>query len=97
MRYRTDPITGDRVGLIPATCKRTVHSLSRTGYQAREVDGLLRVACIACAQIPSPDYAWVLTTSGPRPVRAELDDDPYTDITPHFILGAGRPRRQEPR
>lgn len=30
--YWTDPATGDRIGVLPRTCKRGLHDLYRSGY-----------------------------------------------------------------
>lgn len=84
--YRTDPATGDRVGVLPRTCKRGLHDLYRSGYTPQmRGESLLAIACIACRDVDhSPDYAWSLTTSGPPPARAELDDKPYEGHQPQF-------------
>lgn len=94
VRYRTIA-HGQRVGIIPRHCKLRRHDLSVTGYTAKvrrgsdqhpaERDDLLVVACTACNRDRNPDYAWTLVLSGPAPARAEMDDGPYADITPHYV------------
>lgn len=88
VRYRTDPGSGEWVGILPATCKQGRHSLSRTGYTARTVQdtGVLRVECTACVAVRDADYAWSLVLHGPPPARAELDDGPYADIDTFFTV-----------
>lgn len=83
VRYRTDSV-GARVAVLPRTCKRRLHDLA-VAYQAIEVDGELRVTCLACSKAPRPDHTWHLITTPPLPDRAELDDGPYADIEP--VLG----------
>ena len=75
VHYRVDG-TGWRVGILPATCKRGLHSLHQAGYRAAEKDGELRVTCQACAAEPHPDHSWRLSTTEPRPEAAELDELP---------------------
>lgn len=83
VRYRTDR-DGARIGVLPARCKRQRHWLHETGYRAVAEAGELCVTCTACWNEPNPDHSWRLTLTGPTPVRAELDDEPYAGITPHF-------------
>ncbi|MFI6100809.1 hypothetical protein ACIA8G_35115 [Lentzea sp. NPDC051213] len=83
VRYRTDR-DGTRVGVLPARCKRQLHSLHEAGYKAVAEGGELRVTCTACWDEPNPDHSWHLTLTKPTPARAELDDAPYAGITPHF-------------
>lgn len=89
VRYRTDHATGERVGILPATCKRGRHTFVGGQYEATvsRPNGLevLRVACLGCRAENDPDYAWLLTLEGPTPARAELDDRPYSDIEPRFM------------
>lgn len=66
VRYRTDSTAGVRIGILPATCKRGLHSLTDSRYQATVVDDLLRVACVACEEQHDPDYCWTLTLSDPH-------------------------------
>lgn len=85
VRYRYDVVTGKRIGIMPATCKRGVHSLAEVGYEATERDGRLVIRCKACAAIPKPDHSWHLTSTAPTPSSAELADGPYVGIDPHFV------------
>jgi hypothetical protein len=94
VRYRTDPASGQRVGVLPETCKRGQHSLHQVGYTARtRPPDLLVIACNACRAALDPDYAWTLTLTQPTPPRAELDDMVYLDIEPHFIMPGWLPGR----
>jgi hypothetical protein len=92
--YRTDPLTGELVGIIPATCKRGLHSHHKLGYRAREdADGYLIVECTFCVDAHLADGYWTLVLDGPRPVRAELDDGPYGKHEPHFVEASSRRNR----
>lgn len=86
LHYRRDPVTGKRIGVLPATCKRGEHSLDRVGYRATEREDHLVIQCAACAAAPHPDHSWCLVTSAPTPDSAELDDEPYAAITPLFTV-----------
>jgi hypothetical protein len=81
--YRIDEL-GERIGVIPATCRNGEHSLNRVGYRAHETpDGnYLHISCNACAgrTPPRPDHYWALHLTGPKPRRAEMNDDPYQDL-----------------
>lgn len=77
--YRTGSC-GERVGVLPARCRRNAHDLHREGYRAIEQDGVLRVSCSACSAERRADHAWALQTRGRQPDRAELDDTPYREI-----------------
>ncbi len=81
--YRLDQV-GERVGVIPATCRRGLHSLAVTGYRAYVPDDeILRVSCTACNTEAPPHWdQWWLRTTAPAPDRAELDDAPYRDLFP---------------
>lgn len=85
LHYRYDHSADRRVAVLPATCKRRVHSLADVGYRAIESNGVLRVSCNACVAMPNPDHAWRLTMAAPPPGAAELDDAPYADFKPAFI------------
>lgn len=85
LHYRYDHSADRRVAVLPATCKRRVHSLADFGYRAIESNGVLSVSCNACSAIPNPDHAWRLTMTPPAPRAAELDDAPYVEIKPVFI------------
>lgn len=81
VRYRTDA-AGERIVILPATCKRGRHSLAATGYRAIMGDGELHIRCTACAADLDLDCSWRLIAIGPSPERAELDDEPYVDVVP---------------
>ncbi|MGZ3140446.1 hypothetical protein ACVDFE_00215 [Lentzea chajnantorensis] len=83
VRYRID--AGERVGVLPASCKRGKHSLTQVGYRATTHGDVLHVSCEACAAEPNPDHYWTLQLEGALPARAELDDGPYRDVQPRFI------------
>lgn len=97
VRYRVTE-HGSRVGILPATCKRRLHSLAVTGYShvVSDEEQLLRLTCPACLAEPHPDHTWRLRMMPPPPDAAELDDDAYRDVVPQFqavpVAGAG-PRR----
>ena len=78
VRYRTD-YGGERIAVLPATCKRGRHSLAATGYRAVMREGELHISCTACAAEPDSDHSWRLIAIGPSAERAELDDEPYRD------------------
>jgi hypothetical protein len=96
VHYRRDG-SGQRVGMIPATCKRGLHNLAQGGYRTRVADGdgtLLKVMCTACSAAHDPDYAWSLTIAGAPPDRVEMDDEPYQDVKAFFVVRrAGTKRR----
>nr|CTQ93330.1 hypothetical protein [Kibdelosporangium sp. MJ126-NF4] len=83
VHYYVDAL-GARVGTLPATCRRGLHSLHEVGYQAYQHASHVSVRCDACQQeIPPPPNAyWALRTTPPLPDRAELDDTPYRDLIP---------------
>jgi hypothetical protein len=82
LRYRVDS-TGERVAILPATCKLGLHSLDPGVCRAVADDGEVQVSCPACAAFPEVDHSWRLTFSGTSPIRAELDDEPYCSLLPH--------------
>lgn len=100
VRYRTGH-HGERIGIIPRRCKRRRHDLAVTGYTARvtkgadqhprRIEDYLVVTCTACSDAPHPDHSWTLILTGDAPARAEMDDDPYADIRPHYIAIPVRP------
>ena len=77
---------GTRVGILPATCKRGLHSLAETGYSHTDSDkeNLLHITCPMCLAEPHPDHTWRLRTTPPAPAAAELDDSAYSDVEPQF-------------
>jgi hypothetical protein len=80
--YRIDS-TGERIGVLPATCRTGEHSLHKVGYRAHDTGaGYLHISCNACFQRtpPRPDHYWSLRLNGPTPPRAELDDTPYLKL-----------------
>ncbi|WP_018686521.1 hypothetical protein [Actinokineospora enzanensis] len=100
VRYRTTN-AGIRAAAIPATCKVGVHSLARVGYIARasEDEGVVRISCRECAEVPDVDHFWVLALRGAPPELVELDDEPYRDMTPIMVDPRGRgvpPERARP-
>ncbi|WP_285610526.1 hypothetical protein [Actinokineospora globicatena] len=94
VRYRTSDI-GERVAILPATCKVGAHSLARVGYraQASEQDGVVRVSCNACNENVDVDHFWALTLVGAPPARVELDDTPYADVVPVMVDPRGKSAR----
>lgn len=92
VRYRIDG-TGERIGVLPATCRATTHSLHAVGYRAfiTEGDGTLQISCNACPAANNPDHYWWLTLNGPAPERAELDDEPYRDVAARLRPRGGTP------
>ncbi|WP_026422574.1 hypothetical protein [Actinokineospora inagensis] len=95
VRYRVSNV-GERVAILPATCKTGAHSLARVGYraQASERDGVVRVSCNACNENVDVDHFWALTLAGSPPARVELDDTPYADVLPVMVEPRDRPARQ---
>ncbi|UVS80613.1 hypothetical protein [Actinokineospora sp. UTMC 2448] len=85
VRYHRDSI-GARVGVLPATCKVGIHSVSKTGYRAIERNGVLYLSCTACSEDLDPDHFWALRTDGPSPSRIELDDAPYLAMTRNMVV-----------
>lgn len=85
VHYRVDPL-GRRVGVLPATCKRGLHSLAKTGYShaLNDEQQTLRITCPVCMAEGHPDHTWRLTTTPPLPASAELDDGAYRGIEPQF-------------
>ncbi|MET0134979.1 MAG: hypothetical protein ABW215_15475 [Kibdelosporangium sp.] len=80
--YRTDAL-GERIGILPATCRRGEHSLHRVGYRAHDTQaGHLQLSCNACFATTPPrsDHYWALRLTEPTPARAELDDEPYRHL-----------------
>jgi hypothetical protein len=77
--YRTDPVDGARIGVLPATCKGAVHRFALDGYTATLTpSGVILVRCPACYAAPAdPLWMWRLMTVGREPDRMELDDAPY--------------------
>jgi hypothetical protein len=49
--YRVDS-TGERIAILPATCKLGTHSLSAVGFRAVAYKGEVHVSCAACAIDP---------------------------------------------
>ncbi|SER41004.1 hypothetical protein SAMN04487818_103203 [Actinokineospora terrae] len=94
VRYRVSNI-GERVAILPATCKVGTHSLARVGYlaQASEHEGVVRVSCNACNENVDVDHFWALTLVGAPPARVELDDAPYADVVPVMVDPRGRVAR----
>lgn len=94
VRYRVSNI-GERVAILPATCKVGTHSLARVGYraQASEQEGVVRVSCNACNENVDVDHFWALTLVGVPPARVELDDQPYADVVPVMFDPRGRAAR----
>lgn len=95
VRYRIDR-DGARIGVLPATCKRGLHTLVEN-YTASAESGTLRVTCETCANAPHPDHSWRLELSGEPPERAELDDTAYVDIEPVFQVRPVTQPGQRPR
>ena len=69
MRYRTDD-SGDRIAIIPATCKRRLHTLT-DGYRVTHVDDQVGLGCWSCAEANDPFHSWWLIKTDPEPVRVE--------------------------
>lgn len=97
MVYRLDG--GVRVGVLPATCKRRLHSLHTTGYTATVVDDdsdVLHVSCDVCKTQPHPDHFWRLALDGGAlsPAWCELDDEPYQDVEPHYVVSVVPPEER---
>ncbi len=46
-----------RIGILPATCKRGLHSLTETecSHAVHDAENLLRITCPACLAEPHPD------------------------------------------
>ncbi|PPK63511.1 hypothetical protein V5P93_000434 [Actinokineospora auranticolor] len=92
---------GERIGVIPATCKAGAHSLARVGYiaQASEAEGVVRISCRACNEDVDVDHFWVLALSGAPPYSVELDDEPYRAMVPLMVdaRGRGLPPERWPR
>ncbi|WP_104481623.1 hypothetical protein V5P93_006259 [Actinokineospora auranticolor] len=86
VRYRTSNV-GERIAILPATCKVGTHSLARVGYraQASEQEGVVRVSCNACNENIDVDHFWSLTLTGAAPARVELDDSPYAGVVPVMV------------
>lgn len=84
VRYRV--AHGVRIGILPATCKRGLHSLARCGYihSVDDTQNLLRITCLVCCAEPHPDHTWRLRMVPPAPAAAELDDSFYRDVVPQF-------------
>ncbi|AXB43682.1 hypothetical protein [Amycolatopsis albispora] len=74
-RYRTDGL-GERVVVLPATCKRGLHQLPAAGFRAVAEQGWILVECLACGEGDQVSQ-WRLTTCGAVAERAEFDDQPY--------------------
>jgi hypothetical protein len=77
--YRSDRF-GNRVSVLPATCRAGLHQLGQVGYRALERGRLVVISCALCAaEHPGRPqrHAWVLRISGPPTQSAELDDIPY--------------------
>jgi hypothetical protein len=85
LHYRHDSVTGQRIAVLPATCRRGVDSLARVGYRAQHVPSshgraaYLRLTCKGCEADRTPEYCWTLATTDPAPARAEFDNTPYLD------------------
>lgn len=79
LRYRSDGL-GGRVAVLPATCRRGLHSLATTGFRALAHSEELELLCVACIAGGEPAGKWNLTCRGQLPERAELDDAPYANL-----------------
>lgn len=94
VRYRYDS-NQQLVGILPARCKRRLHSLHVVGYTALErsdYPDYVPYLVITCHECTGPDNAWTLVRTKSRsPDRAELDDEPYRDVVPHFIVNSVEP------
>ena len=82
--------TGQRVAVLPATCKRGRHTLDLAHCRATVYQGEIHIGCPTCAADPGVDHHWRLTTTGPSPERAELDDQPYRDLRHQLMRTAAR-------
>ena len=78
--YRLDDV-GERVAVLPATCRGGGHGLATVGFRAVLSEGTVVVQCAACT-VSGVDRPWRLTAVGPSPVRAELDTEPYRNLGP---------------
>ncbi|GHE80990.1 hypothetical protein GCM10017786_09090 [Amycolatopsis deserti] len=74
--YRVDA-NGERLIVLPATCRAGRHSLAASGYRAVVGSAEIAVECQACRAEGASPAAWRLGTSGSVAARAELDDQPY--------------------
>jgi len=79
--YRVDP-GGERVVVLPATCRAGRHSLVVAGYRAVANGAGIAVECQACRVDGVSPAAWHFGTAGPLAARAEFDDQPYLDSRP---------------
>ncbi|OLT43779.1 hypothetical protein BJF85_21395 [Saccharomonospora sp. CUA-673] len=79
LRYRVD-YTGTTIAVLPATCKGGRHLVIPGVSRAIAVEDEVRIDCPVCAATPGADATWRLSSSGPSPDRAELDDEPYGDL-----------------
>jgi hypothetical protein len=63
--YRTDLATGERVGVIPAMCRRGLHLHRKLGYASREdaQRGVLVIECSFCVNGHLTDGYWTLDAS----------------------------------
>ena len=85
---RVDPVTGERIAVVPATCRRGLHRLT-PGVSPMVASGdHLSVTCAQCDPISGQAAMWLLSIPRPHPFSAELDDTPY--------LGQHRPVRRRP-
>ncbi|WP_431907727.1 hypothetical protein [Amycolatopsis thermoflava] len=78
VNYRVDP-HGERVVILPTTCRVGRHSLVVAGYRAVADSAGIAVECQACRAEGVSRAAWHFGTAGPVAARAELDDQPYLD------------------
>ncbi|WP_157360566.1 hypothetical protein [Amycolatopsis thermoflava] len=76
VHYRVDS-HGDRLVVLPATCRAGRHSLAATGYRAVVGGAGITVECQTCRAEGASPAAWRFGAAGPVAVRAELDDQPY--------------------
>lgn len=70
---------GERLIVLPVTCRAGRHSLAAAGYRAVVGGGGIAVECWACRADGASPAAWHLGAPGSVAARAELDDQPYLD------------------
>jgi hypothetical protein len=87
--YRYDRL-GDCVGVIPATCRRGIHSLWTVGYDWMRDINILKLSCRGCSEghRPAWDSAWSLLLTRPDPERVEMDDGPYISVISALLRAA---------
>ena len=68
--------------MIPATCRRGIHSLWTVGYDWMRDINILKLSCRGCSEghRPAWDSAWSLLLTRPDPERVEMDDGPYINV-----------------